>query len=283
MKHVFTAAWLGLALAGCAPAAVVRATHSARPVPVRENFLVIKETEKFDGLAEELGDIRIKDAGLTLSCDYETVVALATKKAQELGANVLRIYEHELPGTWSTCHRIRAKALRVADVTPYEQEIVWQPTRRLRQADFKASTASRPFEAATASGVRYRYAGRLFQGTVQLTIETYFDCQNSYFKGTRDPALTLTHEQGHFDLTEIYARRFAKALQEQVANTKELERSQEAIYHQTMSEAQTRQDKYDSEIYADRSRQPAWSAQIAQELNDLQPYASKQLTIRIKV
>ncbi|MVN76086.1 hypothetical protein GO988_07095 [Hymenobacter sp. HMF4947] len=286
MKHVFIALGLGVALAGCAPRVITQATHTARPAVATTGpagFLVIKETEAFTGPAEELGDIHIKDGGFTLNCDYETTVALATTQAQQLGANVLKIYEHQLPDMWrSTCHRIRAKALRVADLTPYEKEIVWQPTRRLRPIDFKASTASRPFEAATNSGVRYHYAGRMFQGKVQLTVETYFDCQNSYFKGTRDPALTLAHEQGHFDLTEIYARRFTQALQEQVADTKELEAKQQAIYHQVMTEAQTRQDKYDSEVYADRSKQPAWLAEIAQELHATQVYASKQLTIKIK-
>lgn len=290
MKYLFLAVGLSAALAGCAPRLITQlpassagsANASALPL-AQEPFLVLKETDAFDGPAQELGDIRIKDTGLSLVCDYETVVALGTKQAQQLGANVLRIYEHQLPGTWSTCHRIQAKALRVADITPYEKEILWQPTRRLRRADFKASVVDRPFEAATNTTVRYQYVGQLFKGSVQLSIETVFDCQNSYFKGTRDPTLTLVHEQGHFDISEIYARRLTKAFQEQVANTKELEAKQAAIYHQVMTEAQTMQDKYDSELYADRSKQPAWLATIAQQLAELQPYADKKVTIKIKV
>ena len=118
---------------------------------------------------------------------------------------------------------------------------------------------------------------------MQLSIETVFDCQNSYFKGTQNPALTLLHEQGHFDLNEVYARRLTKAFQEQLANTKELEAKQAAIYHQVLTDAQTMQDKYDTEVYADRSKQPAWSAAIAQQLVELQPYASKRVTVKIKL
>ena len=211
------------------------------------------------------------------------MIALATKEAQKLGANVLKIYEHHLPDTWSTCHRIKAKALRVSDLAPYEQEIVWNTTRRLTRADFKASTDSRPFEAATSSGFRYHYSGRLFQGKVQFSIETVFDCQNSYFKGKQDPERTLAHEQGHFDITEITARRFTKAIQEQVADTKELEQKQEAIYRRIITDAQAMQDKYDSEVYVDRSKQPAWLTTIAQELNGLQAYASEEVTLKIKI
>ncbi|QKG58029.1 hypothetical protein GKZ68_16220 [Hymenobacter sp. BRD128] len=281
MKRFFIALSLGLALAGCAPKVVMQATGPARTANPAEGFLVIKETDAFTGPAEELGTIYIKDSGFTLSCDYETVVALATQQARQLGANVLRIYEHLQPNMMSTCHRIRAKALRVADLTPYETEIVWNPARRLRQVDFKASTANRPFEAATSSSLRYHYAGHPLQGKVSLTIETVFDCQRSYFKGTRNPAYTLAHEQGHFDISEIYARRFTKLIQEQVPTVRELQARQEDLYHQLMLEAQATQDKYDTEVYADPSKQPAWLSQITQQLNELQPYASKQVTLKI--
>ena len=196
---------------------------------------------------------------------------------------MLKIYEHRLPGMSSICHRIRAKALRVADLMPCEKEIVWNPTRRLTRADFKASTESRPFEAATSSNIRYRYFGRMFQGKVQFIVETVFDCQNSYFKGTQDPERTLAHEQGHFDITEITARRFTKAIKEQVADTKELDLKQEAIYRQVMTEGQALQDKYDSEVDTDSSKQPAWLATIARELNGLQAYASKEIALKIKM
>ena len=278
------AAGLALSLTSCAPSVIVHTTQVRSPAPATGGFVVIKDTEPFTGTADELGDIEIKDTGLTLSCNYETVVALATKEAQQLGANVLRIYEHRLPDLWgSSCHHIRAKALLVSDLSPYEREIVWSPARRLRPADFKGNTASRPFEAATSSGIRYHYAGRVYQGKVQLSVEAVFDCQNSYFKGTQDAARTLAHEQGHFDITELCARRFAKAIQEQVANTKELAMKEEEIYRRINTEATTLQDRYDSEIYADRSQQPVWLTRIAQDLAALQPYADKQLTIKIKL
>lgn len=281
MKHFFTALGLSLVLAGCAPKVITQTTGRTTQPNAPEGFLVLKETETFTGQAEELGDIQVKDSGFSFSCNYETVVALATQRARQLGANVLLIYEHQQPSMRSTCHQIGAKALRVADLTPYETEVVWSASRPLRQVDFKASTANRPFEAATSSSIRYHYAGRPFQRTVQLTVETVFDCQNSYFKETHDPAYTLAHEQGHFDITELYARRFAKRLQEQAPTIRELQVKQEALHHQILTEAQVRQDQYDSDVYADPSRQPAWLARIAQELAATQPYASKQLTIRL--
>ncbi|MBO2009911.1 hypothetical protein [Hymenobacter negativus] len=282
-KRIFTAFALGLALPACSPRVITQATQSTHAITAAPGFLVIKETDTFTGPSEEVGDIEIKDTGLSLNCDYETVIGRATKEAQKLGANVLKIYEHRLPDNWSTCHRIKAKALRVADLALYEKEIVWNPARRLTRADFKASTDSRPFEAATSSYMRYHYDGKLFQSKVQFIVETVFDCQNSYFKGTQDPERTLAHEQGHFDITELFARRLTKAIQEQVADTKELQQKQEAIYHQISIEAQAMHDKYDSEVYADRSKQPGWLATIAQELTALQAYASKEIPLKVRM
>ncbi|MBF9141800.1 DUF922 domain-containing protein [Hymenobacter properus] len=283
MKRLFTTLGLGLTLAACSPRVITQASQSPHNIVAAPGFVVIDETDKFSGPSEEVGDIEIKDTGLTLSCDYETVIARATKEAQALGANVLKVYEHHLPDHWSTCHRIKAKALRVADLAPFEKEIVWNAARRLAQVDFKASTESRPFEAATSSFIRYHYVGRLFQGKVQFKVETVFDCQNSYFKGKQDPERTLAHEQGHFDITEVFARRFTKAVKEQVADTKELAQKQEAIYRQISTEAQAMHDKYDSEIYADRSKQAGWLVTITQELNGLQAYADKEISLKIKM
>lgn len=256
-----------------------------QPLKAYEGFLVVKETEEFTDTAQELGDIHIKDnAGLSLICDYETVLELATTQARQMGANVLRIYEHRAPSLYgSSCHRIRAKALRVADITPYEKEVLWHPARRLRQADFKGSIEERPFQAATSSSLRYRAANNLLQGTVQFTIDTYFDCQQSYFKPSPNNARTLAHEQLHFDITELYARRFAKLLQEQLTNTQELEREQEGLYRQLMVECQLLQDKYDSEVYADHNKLPGWQLKIEQELTAMQPYAAKQFTLKRKL
>ncbi|RAK68177.1 DUF922 domain-containing protein [Hymenobacter edaphi] len=285
MKRIAAAVWLTLSLPACAPSVVVKTTApAAQALPEQEGFVVVKATEPFEAPAQELGTIQIRDAGLSVDCEYETVVALASARARQLGANVLRIDEHRPPSPLgSTCHRLRARALRVADVTPYEKELLWHPLRPLRRADFKGSPANRPFEAATNSGIRYHYAGRLYTGAVQLSIETYFDCQNSYFKGTRDAEQTLAHEQLHFDISEVYARQLTRRFQEQTPDTRELTRRQDALYQQVMTECQTLQDQYDSEVYADRSRQAAWRARIDQELRALQAYAAKQLSIKIKV
>ncbi|WP_400193195.1 hypothetical protein [Hymenobacter sp. B81] len=278
LRPLFLGVFGAVALAACAPAVKLQSTQRLPPIAAQEAFLVLKEGEVFDVQGQELGDIRIKDTGFTLSCNYDKVVALAVTRARQMGANVLWIYEHRLPSTRSTCHQIRAKAMRVPDVTVYEKEIVWTPERRLKQSDFKASTKNRPFAAATNSSMRYRYDATLF-GPVNVRIETYFDCGTSYFKPSEQARTLLAHEQLHFDITELFARRLARQLQQEVSTVQEFEQKHEAIMRQVSLEWHAMQDQYDSEVYADPNKQPGWQQRVAQDMNALQDYAHKSLQL----
>ncbi|WP_139252294.1 DUF922 domain-containing protein [Hymenobacter psychrotolerans] len=273
---------LCLSMAACAPGVKIQSgapRPQLAPLATQEPFLVIKEGEGFNVQGEELGDIQIKDTGFTLICDYDKVEALAVERAKSLGANTLWIYEHRLPSLRSTCHQIRAKAMRLPDLTPYEKEIVWTPARRLQQADFKGSIENRPFQAATSSSIRYRYRGQGL-GKVRLQVETYFDCRNSYFKPSAQNEQVLAHEQVHFDIVELHARLLTRLLQEQAPTSRELEQRHEAVFRQVLTECQTMQDAYDSEVYKDPGRLPLWQQKVAQQLTALQPYADKSLTVK---
>ncbi|NVO83547.1 hypothetical protein [Hymenobacter terrestris] len=111
----------------------------------------------------------------------------------------------------TACHQSRALLLRLTDLTAYEREIVWQPNRRLRVADFKGSVANRPSQAATSNNIRYRYPG-LGLNKAHFTIETYFSCPDFYFKPSATDSRVLAHEQVHFGITELYARCFVRQL-----------------------------------------------------------------------
>jgi hypothetical protein len=251
------------------------------PLPVHEGFLVVKENEAFYAPALELGTVRAGDAGDELDCDYLTLVEQATEQARRLGANVLQIYEHRRPVLWgNNCHHIQAKALRVIDLTPYEKEILWHPGRRLRQVDFKGHTVGRPFDAATSSFLRYRYFNRAREGVALVRVETVFDCQRSYFKDVPNAAYILAHEQAHFDISEIHARRLARALQQQVSNLQQLDNKQEPLYEQTVTELRAMQELFDHDVHLSAHNHQVWQAIIARQLSALEPYASK--TVRVK-
>jgi hypothetical protein len=253
------------------------------PLEAHEGFLVVKENEAFSAPAQELGTIRAGDAGDELDCDYRNLVEQASEQARRLGANVLRIYEHRQPVLWgNNCHYIQAKALRVNDLTPYEKEILWHPARRLRQVDFKAAAVGRPFDAATNSFLRYRYFNHAREGVALVRVENVFDCHLSYFRDAPDAAYILAHEQAHFDISEIYARRLARALQQQVSNLQQLDSKQEPLYEQTITELRAMQALFDHDVHLSVHNHQVWQAIIARQLSTLEPYARKTVTIKTR-
>jgi len=227
-----------------------------------------------------IGDIKIGDAGLTINCTYKTVLQIAVNEAKKIGANGLKITEHKLPNTLgSGCHRIKGLAFRVDDISPYEKEIIWHKERPLQTVDFKGAIDKRPFLAVTSSGIVYEYAGRPIDGYVKVTTYARFNCLDSYFKDSINTAETLEHEQGHFDITEIFARKLIKTFKEEIRNTKELQAREQSIYAQIALEWQLMQDEYDSDVYANELEQPFWLHRIKVNLEALSEYESKEIRI----
>jgi hypothetical protein len=79
--------------------------------------VVFGVNERFDIKAIPVGEIKIRDSRLAINCSYKAVIELARKRAKDMGANCLKIYEHKVPDGWSTCRSIKAIAYRVDDAT----------------------------------------------------------------------------------------------------------------------------------------------------------------------
>jgi hypothetical protein len=268
----------------CTPRVITKSVTTYPQREAYEGFIIFTETDTVDISKEEVvGDIQIKDGGLAFDCTFERVLNLAKLKALTLGANALKVYDHRTPDLLSTCDRIKTKALRMKDIKPFEREIIWDKRRRLTIADFKGSTEDRPFRAATFSIFRYNTWGKIIDGFATLTVESYFECGRSYFKIDKDSAFVLQHEQLHFDITELYARKLTKRIKEEVKSTKELNTVGDKIVNQILDELQARQDKYDSEVYPDKNKQVIWLEKIKVELEELADYENKQIKIKFRI
>jgi|GEM_PF-565443 len=228
-----------------------------------------------------LGQIEIKDSGLSLNCDYETIKRLAKTESLKLGGNSFVITEHKEPSSWSTCHRIKADVFQIENPRDYETEVIWNKNRKLEIEDFKGPTAKRPFTAGTSSSFRYRIEGRpAFPKKYKLFVETYFDCYLSYFKHTDFDSHVLDHEQIHFDISELYGRIFLDKVKNEAKDLNEFLAKQESILNEIGREMQLKQDEYDSEVYADRSLQSKWSEWIKEELKNYEVFSNKILIVK---
>ncbi|MFK7807444.1 MAG: hypothetical protein AB8F74_06520, partial [Saprospiraceae bacterium] len=92
-------------------------------------------------------------------------------------------------------------------------------------------------------------------------------------------SLVLDHEQLHFDISEIYARKFVQRIEQEVHSFKELQEKIDSIFSDIRKNLQLKQDEYDSEVYVDDSLQTKWSDWVNKELKSLDKYKTKELKI----
>ena len=81
------------------------------------------------------------------------------------------------------------------------------------------------------------------------------------------------HEQGHFDITEIYARKLDNALREYNFNPKRFKTDLDEIYKDIMEEKEELQNQYDLETDYSRNKekQTEWLKKIQKELAKYNP------------
>jgi hypothetical protein len=156
---------------------------------------------------------------------------------------------------------------------PGKSFIDWSPTQKLTWEDFKAPPDMNCRNAAlTASAIQFNFT---YDGQLKYTITCQFDKNKSWGKVKTD--YILSHEQGHFDITEIFARKLNKSLAEYtVGNVKSLNKDLNKIYESTMHQLNNMQNVYDSEtnFSINKEKQAEWLEKINKELKDLNNYAN---------
>ena len=161
-----------------------------------------------------------------------------------------------------------------------EEYIEWTANSRLNWDDYLAEPPPKSDAAAitnTAIGMEYH----IRNNALSFTITCRFSKTKSW--GRQKTAYILRHEQGHFDITEIFARKLAKELQEYKFNPHNYEKELNKIYRTVMDEEEEYQNKYDQETDFSRNqeKQQEWFDKIKRDLDDTQELANAQSSARI--
>lgn len=151
--------------------------------------------------------------------------------------------------------------------------IEWHPAKRLTWADFKGQPDPESTNAALTSSsitIEFGYSNR----GMTYGIKCRFNTSNSW--GRIKNEHILAHEQGHFDLAEVHARKLNKALKAYVFNSRTVSKDVNGIYDSVMKEHHKWQQMYDEETDHSRNlkKQIEWLTKITTELNSLDQYAS---------
>ncbi len=156
----------------------------------------------------------------------------------------------------------------------YSQEanaLQWDAKRKLTWADFKGEPKSKQSVAAlTASGISYQFSTDWKNGQMEVDFEVtaYFYPEKSWYWPELSDAVILGHEQLHFDISEVFARKMRDLL----ANTKfsnNIKTEVSKIYSQVLKELDQFQNQYDKETNFSRNReqQLLWNQKVAKILN----------------
>ncbi|MCW5517271.1 DUF922 domain-containing protein [Muriicola sp. Z0-33] len=152
------------------------------------------------------------------------------------------------------------------------ETIPWDSEQRLSWSDFKAEPSHQGRAAAiTASGISYRYSTMESNGEFELdfTVHTYFYPNKSWYHAEVCDEVILSHEQLHFDITELFARKMRRLLTE-TKFTKNVKAEVRAIYRRINNELAEFQNVYDDEtnFSRDREKQSMWNKKIEDALKD---------------
>lgn len=163
--------------------------------------------------------------------------------------------------------------------------IEWSSDVKLTWKDFmgKPDTLSK-YKAVTFTKIRVQ--DEKFDDKIILNFPATFNRSLSWTKDTKSTSL-LRHEQVHFDISELVARKIRKDCSQHVSY--DLSLSYEFIqntydYYRTYC-LDSINDTYDSETNHGmiKSKQKEWEEKIAKELKDLDRYAYTKVTIeRVK-
>jgi hypothetical protein len=155
--------------------------------------------------------------------------------------------------------------------------LVWEEARLLTWNDFRGKPAKRMSAASTHYDILKTVSEK---GSV--TIEAIFFCNKSWKKVTWINQQVLEHEQKHFDIVELYARKLRKLISEtKYSSYANLKTVSDSLYAVIDKEMDVYQDKYDDETDASMNgdKQREWNKKIPIEIKELSPYKNSTFTV----
>ena len=159
--------------------------------------------------------------------------------------------------------------------------IHWSATRKLAWSDFKAKAPRQLDGARSALGYNSVFGCR--DGKLEFHIVAVFVPEESWVterirtSGLASP-VGLRHEQTHFDLKEVHARRIRKMFSELTSPCPRSDDDLYALAERLMRDEAATQDRFERETRAgeNESKQIEWERRVRADLDALKAFVSRQ-------
>ncbi|MDZ4793448.1 MAG: DUF922 domain-containing protein [Bacteroidota bacterium] len=153
-----------------------------------------------------------------------------------------------------------------------EELLDWSASRKLSWSDYKSKPNAESDAAASTTtylGINYNISSRSFS----YQIESRFSKTRSW--GLHKTDYILSHEQGHFDIAEVYARMLHQKMSAYKFNHKTYQKDLKKIYEEVTNGKDEMQNKYDRETNHSikKEEQASWLKKIAEMLEDYADWA----------
>ncbi|MEC3907426.1 DUF922 domain-containing protein [Tamlana sp. 2201CG12-4] len=158
--------------------------------------------------------------------------------------------------------------------------LAWNESYKLSWTDFKAKPDdSQSAVAVTASGITFGFSikqnskNRVVGFT--SNVFAHFYPEQSWYKPGQADTHVLGHEQLHFDITELFVRKFRYRISKLKASNSVSDELKK-IHKSILKELSEFQDQYDNETNYSRNfeTQVKWEVYVLQELQKLSKYKS---------
>ncbi|GAA4269752.1 DUF922 domain-containing protein [Hyunsoonleella aestuarii] len=161
-----------------------------------------------------------------------------------------------------------------------EPVITWSKDTKLAWEDFKAKPKTDSSAVAiTASGITFGFSIKSTDKNEVLSFNTdvnaYFYPEQSWYKPERATKDVLGHEQLHFSITELHARKFRARIEQLKVSNRirvELKKLQSTI-NRELAEMQNRYD-FETDFSRNKENQEKWHRFVNAELNKYDNYKS---------
>ncbi|TSJ44134.1 DUF922 domain-containing protein [Mucilaginibacter corticis] len=149
------------------------------------------------------------------------------------------------------------------------QDIPWIKDKPLKWKDFAGTPDNGPHDATTHSYLRYTFYHHLQDTVHQLSfkVECLFSTQRSWVRPGHEGENLLKHEQLHFDITELFARKLMAAFNAATYTANYREEIQ-AIFQRINNDRRDMQTKYDTQSNHshDKGLQAVWEQYVHNKL-----------------
>lgn len=149
-----------------------------------------------------------------------------------------------------------------------QDTINWRSNYQLTWDDFKAAPDTSSVQAAmTYTVIRYKTEEQ--SDSTVVKVYCYFQKDKSWTKAKND-SIFIKHERGHFDIAELHARLFRKAIRNMPADHAQID----SVFKKITNAKREYNAMYDRETQLSRNKEKQlyWSKKILAEIQELDEF-----------